>query len=813
MYQLAPPPHIYLRFIWMLKRLIETPRAIGITLAIAMVSPPAFGSAPAGGIKELRLSSREVLPLPPGSWKVAFKTDFNLCKPSDRARCRGTDGRALILQNLDPATPVRAIVIHHTNGTVRNWNTKFCYERFSAYKDTHQTRENELTNKCSDGWDMVNYPRGDHWWWEPLQPGFAELPPWRGFGVRFEVVLQEHNKRRFHVTLFVDRGGVGVTVPEKLLMTWKAAYVEALSAGLFRGVSLSNPEALALIAPQPYSELLASDTPDKDLVQPGAAVDVDVALLTKLNDLRNDLDLVDQMQGKGSADYRALAEKIAALEAEIQSGSTTAVAENQKALGKTSSDKTAQSSALTTQAAEAEKALAQAREQERLAQVERQQALERAKEQERLAKVEREKAEAQAREQERIAQQAAQREREAVLAQAKEQERLAQAERQQALERAKERERLAKLERGKALAQAREQERLAREAADKERLAKAEAERLANEAAERERLAKAESERLARAEAERLAAEAAERERVAKAEAERRRQAEAMRKVESVEAQLKRLQETLAQLKEQTTAAPVRAAAPQQAPRHALVIGNAGYTSVGALGNAVTDARAFAKALSGFGFQVALHTDIKETQFKQAVLDFKNQVETGSEVVFYYAGHGVQFGTANYLLPVDVGAESSEGVKGDSVELQQILNAISEKQLKFTLAVIDACRDNPFAVAAASPNGRSLADNPKMKAILESKGVTPTNTAAIGQMVIYSASAGQQALDSLGPNDRNPNGLFTRVFLEKMSQPGMPVDRVLRLVKKDVVRLAKSVNHDQVPALYDQTIGEFFFKP
>jgi uncharacterized caspase-like protein len=234
---------------------------------------------------------------------------------------------------------------------------------------------------------------------------------------------------------------------------------------------------------------------------------------------------------------------------------------------------------------------------------------------------------------------------------------------------------------------------------------------------------------------------------------------------------------------------------------------------VGALGNAVTDAQAFAKALSGFGFQVALHTDIKDAQFKQAVLDFKNQVETGSEVVFYYAGHGVQFGTANYLLPVDVGAESSEGVKGGSVELQQILNAISEKQLKFTLAVVDACRDNPFAVAAASPNGRSLADNPKMKAILESKGVTPTNTAAIGQMVIYSASAGQQALDSLGPNDRNPNGLFTRVFLEKMSQPGMPVDRVLRLVKKDVVRLAKSVNHDQVPALYDQTVGEFFFKP
>ena len=98
-----------------------------------------------------------------------------------------------------------------------------------------------------------------------------------------------------------------------------------------------------------------------------------------------------------------------------------------------------------------------------------------------------------------------------------------------------------------------------------------------------------------------------------------------------------------------------------------------------------------------------------------------------------------------------------------------------------------------------------------MQAAINASGVSPSNNAAIGQMVIYSASAGQQALDNLGPNDPNPNGLFTRVFLEKMSQSGLAVDRILRFVKNDVIRLAKSVNHDQVPALYDQTVGEFYF--
>lgn len=42
-----------------------------------------------------------------------------------------------------------------------------------------------------------------------------------------------------------------------------------------------------------------------------------------------------------------------------------------------------------------------------------------------------------------------------------------------------------------------------------------------------------------------------------------------------------------------------------------------------------------------------------------------------------------------------------------------------------------------------------------------------------------------------------------------MVTPGIPVDQVLRRLEKDVVRLAKSVNHDQVLALYDRTVGEF----
>jgi uncharacterized protein YijF (DUF1287 family) len=44
-----------------------------------------------------------------------------------------------------------------------------------------------------------------------------------------------------------------------------------------------------------------------------------------------------------------------------------------------------------------------------------------------------------------------------------------------------------------------------------------------------------------------------------------------------------------------------------------------------------------------------------------------------------------------------------------------------------------------------------------------------------------------------------------------MLKPGVPLDRVVRAVRNEVVELAKSVGHEQVPATYDQTLGDFFF--
>jgi hypothetical protein len=239
------------------------------------------------------------------------------------------------------------------------------------------------------------------------------------------------------------------------------------------------------------------------------------------------------------------------------------------------------------------------------------------------------------------------------------------------------------------------------------------------------------------------------------------------------------------------------AAASAEAKRVALVIGNDSYASATPLQNARSDARAVAQALQHDGFDVTLKEDVTLKAMKDALRSFKGQVAGGDDAVFYFSGHGVQFEGTNYLIPVDLTPDSREQVMDDSVPLQRVLDDLHDQKARFALAIVDACRDNPFRGAGRAIGGRGLA---------------PV-TAATGQMIMYSAGAGQQALDRLGPQDSDPHGVFTRVLIKELDKPGESADQMLKNVRNQVVSLARSVNHEQVPALYDQTIGDFYFAP
>lgn len=233
------------------------------------------------------------------------------------------------------------------------------------------------------------------------------------------------------------------------------------------------------------------------------------------------------------------------------------------------------------------------------------------------------------------------------------------------------------------------------------------------------------------------------------------------------------------------------------AGRWALVVGNDAYQRVEPLRNAVADARLIAGELKRAGFEVTEVSNADRRTLLREVIDLARRAEGGGEVVIYFAGHGVQVANSNYLLPVDFDGADEAMLPFEAVSLTDIGNQFLDAKTRFSLLIIDACRNNPLA----GRRGRNLRTG---------AGLAPMSPAT-GQMVVYSAGSGQLALDGLGERDPVRNGLFAREFAREMRTPGVDVRELMLTVRESVERLAASVNHAQRPAIYDESRGRFVF--
>src|SRR5436190_20609543 len=92
---------------------------------------------------------------------------------------------------------------------------------------------------------------------------------------------------------------------------------------------------------------------------------------------------------------------------------------------------------------------------------------------------------------------------------------------------------------------------------------------------------------------------------------------------------------------------------------------------------------------------------------------FLNAVEAGDTTAYFFAGHAVEIGGLNYLLPRDlprVASGEDEVLKASALSLNGILQQLREKKPQLALHIIDACRDNPFtdALGRTIGGGRGL---------------------------------------------------------------------------------------------------------
>lgn len=224
----------------------------------------------------------------------------------------------------------------------------------------------------------------------------------------------------------------------------------------------------------------------------------------------------------------------------------------------------------------------------------------------------------------------------------------------------------------------------------------------------------------------------------------------------------------------------------QQGRRFALVIGNASYSSVPQLTNAINDAREITRALQLTGFEVTKFENADLRQMQNAVRDFGNKLGNNDVGLFYFAGHGVQVKGKNYLIPVRENIKKSFEVPSSALDADLILANMENAKNNLNIMILDACR-SPFPGEARSLN-RGLA----------------TLDAAKGTLIAYATAPGKEALDGQGNNSP-----YTRNLVRALGQKGLSIEQVFKQVRIAVVEETKGA---QVPWENSSIMGDFYFR-
>jgi len=219
--------------------------------------------------------------------------------------------------------------------------------------------------------------------------------------------------------------------------------------------------------------------------------------------------------------------------------------------------------------------------------------------------------------------------------------------------------------------------------------------------------------------------------------------------------------------------------------RVALIFGNANY-QVGPLRNPVNDARSMARVLQSLGFEVILRTDSSLREMEDALDKFHDRIRQGSVGIFYYAGHGIQSGGENYLIPVNAKLRVEQDLRYNALPVGKVLGVMEAAKNGANIVILDACRDNPLARSWRSSQ----------------RGLAPIYTAT-GIYIAYATAPGSTAADGSGQN-----GTFTAALLRHIKRPHEGIDQLFNQVREDVNR---ETNGRQVPWTASSLIGNFSF--
>ncbi len=228
----------------------------------------------------------------------------------------------------------------------------------------------------------------------------------------------------------------------------------------------------------------------------------------------------------------------------------------------------------------------------------------------------------------------------------------------------------------------------------------------------------------------------------------------------------------------------------QQLRKVAYVVGNSNYPG-NELPNPKNDATDISAKLRSLGFEVITLIDGTRRQIEEGITTFSRKAADADVAMFFYAGHGIQYNGANYLIPVDAALRSAKDIDYECTDVNRLLANMEESGCKMNIIALDACRNNPFERGWYRGS--------------TSRGLSAIN-APIGTFISYATSPGSVAADGM-----TRNSPYTSALLSVLNEKGLPIETVFKKVAEQVF---ETTDHRQTP-WYSSSLfkGEFIFNP
>jgi uncharacterized caspase-like protein len=236
-------------------------------------------------------------------------------------------------------------------------------------------------------------------------------------------------------------------------------------------------------------------------------------------------------------------------------------------------------------------------------------------------------------------------------------------------------------------------------------------------------------------------------------------------------------------------AAGLARAEPETLRGVALVIGNGKYEHIAPLANPASDADAVEELLSDLGFDSVRRSDRDAETLARDLERFVEDAEGADVAILYYAGHGIEAGGENWLVPVDADLSALDAAAQRLVPLSSVIERL-QATVPVAIVLLDACRDNPF------PPGALVKASPDAPAVpMSVAGLAPTRGGGslgravdrtvenLGTVIGFAAEPGARALDG-EPGGNSPYAAALIRHFEAMT--GEEFGLVMRMVAEEV---------------------------